>query len=90
MRAILQKISEESSLKKGETSLTPLDMFRRGHATKTLILMLTWASAIVAYYALTLNVGDLAGDIFVNYCLAQLVDLPGFVLVFNIVDRFGT
>jgi hypothetical protein len=90
IRAILKNLSTESTATgKNSGRLSILDMFRRGYIGKTLILMLCWISGIVASYALLLNIGDLAGDMFVNFGITMLMDLPAFIFIYIMADRMG-
>lgn len=88
IRNILLITAKESS--NSQTSrLTTLDMFRKAHIQRTLILMFNWVSAIVTSYALVLNMNDLAGDIFVNFVLMVMVELPGILLSYFLMDKIG-
>ena len=46
-------------------------------------------SGIVTYYALALNVESLAGDIFVNFILTGLIDVPAHLAIFVFADILG-
>ena len=56
---------------------------------RTLILMLCWITSIMAQYALLLNVGSLAGDMFLNFAFTMLMELPAFVFIYTMADRLG-
>ena len=56
---------------------------------RTSILICSWVSSIVSYYALQLNAGQLAGDIFINFVLAAIIDLPAITTVFLVIDKLG-
>eukprot|EP00095_Tigriopus_kingsejongensis_P007773 maker-scaffold154_size301342-snap-gene-2.22 protein:Tk07773 transcript:maker-scaffold154_size301342-snap-gene-2.22-mRNA-1 annotation:"hypothetical protein BRAFLDRAFT_225757" len=88
IRVVLEAISNEAKATK-EVQLTPKDMFSTHFRQRTLVLMACWISGILSYYALTLNVGALAGDIFVNFLVSSLVDIPAHLTVFFLVDRIG-
>ena len=51
--------------------------------------MLCWISSIVAQYALLLNVGELAGDMFLNFGFTMLMEIPAFVFIYTMADRLG-
>ena len=51
--------------------------------------MLCWISSILAQYALLLNVGDLAGDMFLNFGFTMLMEIPAFVFIYTMADRLG-
>ncbi|XP_059089923.1 organic cation transporter protein-like isoform X2 [Tigriopus californicus] len=88
IRTALQTISQEAKAAK-EVQLTVYDMFGSHFYRKTLILMGLWISGILSYYALALNVDGLAGDIFVNYVVTTLADIPAHLSVFLLVDSLG-
>ena len=43
----------------------------------------------MVYYGLALNSGDLGGDIFMNFFLQSLMDIPALVVVVVLLDRVG-
>ena len=51
--------------------------------------MLCWVSSIVAQYALLLNVGDLAGDMFLNFGFTMSMEIPAFGFIYTMADRLG-
>jgi hypothetical protein len=89
IHAILKNMASDADKYGGSTALNTLDMFRRNHAQRTLILMFNWVAAIVTQYALVLNMNDLAGDIFVNFVMMGVVELPGILLSYYCMHTFG-
>jgi hypothetical protein len=82
IRAILETIAYESIWIETERNLTPLDLFRSGHATKSIVLCIAWMTSCIAYYALTLNATQLSGHIVWNFTLGALISIPSpFVLI---------
>ena len=79
---------------RGRTSLQNL-LFPRSsalsnsHCSRTLILILCWVSSIVSQYALLLNVGELAGDMFLNFAFTMLMEVPAFIFIYTMADRLG-
>ena len=79
-------IVQELSLKvnaEREDHLNPLDMFRREHIIKTMILLLCWNTTVISFYALTLNSTKLHGDSVLNFLICKakqqtvtLLDIP--------------
>ena len=64
-----------------ETSPSCLDMLRYpGLRTKLVILLFSWFSCSTTYYGLTLNSGDLYGDLLVNYVLNGLMEIPAYAI----------
>ena len=65
------------------------DMFGTSLRKISLILIFNWVTGIVTKYALTLNVNSLAGDIFTNYALTELVGVPGMLLAYYLMNKIG-
>ena len=53
---------------------------RPGIAVTTIILSLNWLVVDFCYYGLSLNSVNMAGDIFVNFVLSAMVEIPAVVL----------
>ncbi len=45
----------------------------------TLVMMVNWTVATMAYYGLSLNSVNLSGDIYVNFVLTALIEIPSYV-----------
>lgn len=89
IRSVLSTIAAQKKAETASEKLNLRDMFRRNLAHITFILMFNWVAAIVTNYALTLNMNDLAGDIFVNFVLMALIELPGIVLAYYLLNKIG-
>ncbi len=89
IRQVLKEMGDEKSSLSSTTKLNILDMFRRSHLQRTLILIFNWVGAIVTGYALVLNMNDLAGDIFANFIVTMLVELPGVLMSYYLMDKIG-
>uniref|UniRef100_A0A2A4K5P1 Major facilitator superfamily (MFS) profile domain-containing protein n=1 Tax=Heliothis virescens TaxID=7102 RepID=A0A2A4K5P1_HELVI len=48
-----------------------------------------WISVTMIYYGLSINSVSLMGNKYVNYILTSLVEIPGALLCFVTLDRFG-
>ncbi|TRY63337.1 hypothetical protein TCAL_02627 [Tigriopus californicus] len=72
-----------------ERRLGPWNMFAKKFLLQTLILFGIWMTSVLSYYALTLNVEGLAGDMFLNYVISMLVDLPANLIIMASVDKLG-
>ena len=79
IQAILMQITVETDLDEEEKNLNPLDLFRSGHATKSIILCFAWMTACIGFYALTLNTTQLSGDIVMNFALNGVIGNLGFI-----------
>ena len=89
MRNILNQIEEESN-QEAETNLNTLDMFKKNHVMKTMIILLNWVTTSVGSYTLLLNTADLHGDVFMNFILSALLgDLPGTLLLMVAMKCFS-
>ncbi|XP_014790779.1 organic cation transporter protein isoform X2 [Octopus bimaculoides] len=56
---------------------------------RTLILMLNWAIVSLVYYGLTLNVGRLYGNLYLNFFLNSVVEFPANILCILLLNRVG-
>jgi len=64
-------------------------MFNTSLRKISLILIFNWVTAIVTQYALKLNMNALAGDIFTNYALTEVVQIPGFLSAYYLMNKIG-
>ena len=87
MKSILEEIASESH--KSEDHLKPWDMFRKGHAVKSLILCLGWITSCVSFYALTLNATDLSGHIVLNFTLSVSANFGTCLVILLTTNYFG-
>ena len=55
----------------------------------TLILILNWVISIVTAYALVLNMNALAGDVFINYVLMEIIRAPGELAAYYFMVKIG-
>ncbi|XP_023932924.1 organic cation transporter protein-like [Lingula anatina] len=53
-----------------------------------LVVIMNWFSVSLGYAGISLNSGKLPGDLYVNYVLIQVVDLPAFTMLFT-MDKLG-
>ena len=56
---------------------------------KHLVLLLFRLVVCLAYYGLALNSGDIGGDLFLNFFLQAVIELPATLLVYLLLDRVG-
>ncbi|KAL5010023.1 hypothetical protein ScPMuIL_012328 [Solemya velum] len=53
------------------------------------IVALNWFTVSLVYYGLTMNVGKLGGDVFLNFTISVLVEFLGYFSCLCLVDRLG-
>ena len=85
---ILDEIQESAS-HKIEQNLSPLTMFTRSYLLSSVILILAWVTTNVGAYTLALNATKLSGNIFLNFILSSLVDIPMALILLFTLDRLG-
>ncbi|KAL4233278.1 hypothetical protein ACF0H5_007962 [Mactra antiquata] len=61
----------------------------RKQLLQTCIIFFNWAAVALAYFGLALNSGNLHGDLYLNFALSGLVEIPAYVMVVGLVDRVG-
>ena len=82
IRAILLQINMDSQMSNSSSvNLSPLDLFRSGHAARSSILCFGWMTACIGFYALTLNSTQLNGHIVINFALLGITEFPVPVIV---------
>ena len=55
-----------------ERKMSPLTMFKPSLLGRTMIVLSSWITSVIAFYALTFNATNLAGDIFINFILSTI------------------
>ncbi|GFS12318.1 solute carrier family 22 member 1 [Elysia marginata] len=53
------------------------------------VVLFNWFACSLTYYGLSLGVGNLSGDIHLNFCLSAFVELASYVTVVIILERVG-
>ncbi|XP_072049785.1 organic cation transporter protein-like [Amphiura filiformis] len=83
------KLNEDNNGPK-RTRLTVLDLFKTPNLAKnTLILTLDWLAASITYYGLSLNATNLAGNMYLNFFLLSLVEIPAYIMAYFTMEYFG-
>ncbi|XP_018008787.1 organic cation transporter protein [Hyalella azteca] len=57
--------------------------------TRSLILFYAWFTTSMVYYGISNNVGNLDGNIFVNFIATMLIEIPATLLMTIVFDRLG-
>ncbi|XP_066300934.1 organic cation transporter protein-like [Branchiostoma lanceolatum] len=56
---------------------------------KSIVIFSNWFAVTILYYGLSLSTADLAGDDYVNFFLVGVVEVPGYLSSFVVIDRLG-
>ncbi|CAL1546123.1 unnamed protein product [Lymnaea stagnalis] len=99
---IIRKVARGNKVNASENILSLEDVQLEGqgekiwHMLKTpvllircLILFFNWIVVVMTYYGLSLNVGNLSGDIYLNFCLSALTEVISSIFAFLLMDRLG-
>ncbi len=88
MREELDSMAK-SAQESNESALTVLDMFKRSYLATTLISLIVWVTSVMGFYSLLFHIGDLAGNIFLNYLVSSSVGLPSVLYILFTIDTIG-
>ena len=55
----------------------------------SLVFFLTWFAANTNYFGLSLHSVNIGGDIYVNFVLSGLIEIPSYLFAIVMVDGFG-
>merc|ERR1719474_2168504 len=67
-----------------------LDLFRRKNMRiKTGILYLNWFANALSYFGLTMNTGDLGGDVHINFIISGFLEIPAYAAAIFFLLRCG-
>ena len=73
-----------------ETSESMTDLLRRPVlACRLLIVFFCWFVITMIYYGLSMNASSLAGDVYVNFALLSLCEIPGYSLSYVGMNWLG-
>ncbi|XP_068198810.1 solute carrier family 22 member 2-like isoform X2 [Antennarius striatus] len=72
------------------SSVSVLDLIRTPNMRKhTFILMFNWFAVTVVYQGLIMRIGILGGNVYIDFLMSGVVELPAAVLVLFTIERFG-
>ena len=67
-----------------------LDLFTNRHTCLvTLIMIISWFVNGLVYYGLSINVKNLGSNMYVNFILSGLVEIPSYILSLSLLKRWG-
>ncbi len=55
----------------------------------TLIMWLNWIVVSVGYYGISLGIGDVGPNVFINFLLVSLVEIPSYIFATLTIDHLG-
>lgn len=58
-------------------------------ATRTIVVCITQTASAFVYYQLVINIGNMAGNFYLNMFLMSLVEAPGSMVGVLLADKFG-
>ena len=90
----IEKLQEVAAAQKLQTSkqarYSYRDLFRNAHMTKiTLITVFHWFVCSGVYYGMSFSVGGLTGNLYLNFFLLALVEIPAIILVVLVNNSLG-
>ncbi|CAL4132128.1 unnamed protein product [Meganyctiphanes norvegica] len=69
---------------------TVFDLLRTSNLRKrTLNLYFCWIVCTVVYYGLSLNSGNLGGNLFVTFTMTMLIEIPSYIFAYLALTRLG-
>ncbi|XP_073452532.1 solute carrier family 22 member 15-like isoform X3 [Aquarana catesbeiana] len=76
------------TLRSGDSAHSVFDLVKYGVLCwRTVLLMYIWYVCSLVYYGLTLNAGDLKGNLYLNVALSGLVEVPAFPLCLFFIEK---
>ncbi|XP_077310366.1 solute carrier family 22 member 15-like isoform X1 [Lithobates pipiens] len=76
------------TLRSGDSRHSVFDLVKYGVLFwRTVLLMYIWYVCSLVYYGLTLNAGDLKGNLYLNVALSGLVEVPAFPLCLFFIEK---
>ncbi|XP_064619627.1 organic cation transporter protein-like [Lineus longissimus] len=91
-KIIPEKIFEELDLaiSDDQPKGSLLDVLKSGvMLRRTAIVCLNWGAIAMGYYGLSLNSGNMVGDIFVNFLISGAIEIPAGIFALVALDRIG-
>jgi OCT family organic cation transporter-like MFS transporter 4/5 len=83
-------MEKERTLAGGVVSQNFIELWKTRSMRKyTLVFYFTWFVNAFVYYGISLNIGDLGGDLFMNFFLAGLVEFPSYFFCMYIFKYIG-
>ncbi len=61
----------------------------RAITRNTLIMIFDWIVVTLGYYGISMSMGNLGTDVFVNMILVSLIEIPSLVACWLLMDKIG-
>ena len=89
LRKLVTKYQDEIESHKPK-NITLIDLWRTPNLRrKTFLLYFTWAVNGFVYYGLSFNTNSLGGDMYLNFVLIGVVEIPAYILTMFVLRKFG-
>ncbi len=87
---LILKTLEQVGKKSGDKGkkLSFLQMFNRHYFLISIVLCLTWAVIVVSNFTMNLNATKLSGDVFLNYGMVHVIEIPIQIILFASFVKF--
>ncbi|XP_035211209.1 solute carrier family 22 member 5-like isoform X2 [Stegodyphus dumicola] len=91
LKALIEKLGERCRTKQEvDIKHSTLYILMYSELRKIFItLSIMWATVYLAYYGLQLNIYNLMGNEFVNFSILSLAEIPGCIICWYMLERFG-
>ncbi|KAG1671597.1 Organic cation transporter protein [Nymphon striatum] len=86
----MKRVQESKKSRENENKPTIFDLFKTKEIRiRTLISYFLWFSVSFCYYAFSLNIGDMAGNMFVNMIIGSSLEIVGVFIGSYMLVKFG-
>ncbi|KAJ7376146.1 hypothetical protein OS493_036752 [Desmophyllum pertusum] len=90
LKHVISEVRKADVRKDDTRKYGTLDLFRTPKLRKRIIICsFNWFVNALVYFGLTLNVKNLAGDMYVNFFILIIIELPSALLAWFCLQRFG-
>uniref|UniRef100_A0A8D8RIR3 Organic cation transporter protein n=1 Tax=Cacopsylla melanoneura TaxID=428564 RepID=A0A8D8RIR3_9HEMI len=81
---------EKLKLESDDTKPSILDLFKHPNLfKKSVIIFFLWFVCNLIYYGLSWNTSNLGGNMYINFVISGLVEIPAYTLNMLCLDKFG-
>ncbi|KAI8503342.1 hypothetical protein Bbelb_191630 [Branchiostoma belcheri] len=88
--AIEESTEDKAQKKTKEKVYTFIDLFRTPNLRKwTLNIFFLWIVNTLVYYGISLNLSALSGNVYLNFAISGLIEIPANLLPIFLLNKFG-